>query len=191
MWIDCEGQEKSKGWNAPAHGQHTKHDSATETREARTTISAALAHAVRLSIAVCVACSNLTVAACWLPLWRVVGGGIRLYAQQVRSRKGCGSQPDRNFWSNSCSCVHSREGIRLRACVWSTEQRISEGSELGGGASMRSEMRCSSQQRIVPARHDVCGQMRIREGHAAAHAAEMHCCWYTETIASSKANSRR
>ncbi len=36
----------------------------TETREARTAISAALAHAMRLSVALCVTCSNLTVAAC-------------------------------------------------------------------------------------------------------------------------------
>jgi len=168
MWIDCEWQEKSKGWDAPAQGQHTKHDSATETRETRETISAALAHAVRLPIAVCMACNNLTVATCWLPLWRVVGDGIRLYAQQVRSRKGCGSQPDRNFWSNSCPCGHIGECIMLRACVRSTEQSIREGSKLCRHGSTESEMRCSSQQKIIPREHAACGQMRVGEGHAAA-----------------------
>ena len=66
--------------------------------------------------------------------------------------------------------------MRLRGSVASTDAEMCEGSELGKGASAGSAMWSTAQQRVVLAGHDACHQVRLGERHAAAYAAEMHCC---------------
>ena len=63
----------------------------------------------------------------------------------------------------------------LRGSVASTDAGMREGSELGRGASTGSAMGRTAQQRVALTELDVCDRMRVREGHTAAYAAEMHC----------------
>ena len=174
----CESDSRCRGgsWNAPAHGQHMQHDSATRTRAMRTATNAVGAHAVRLSSAVCEACSNLTVVAYCGLLCKEAAGGRCGRADPGHSRGRCGSHPDSNFWSNGCSYIYCRTGMWPRASVASTEAGMRERSELGRGASAGSAMGCTAQRRIVPAGHDASARVRTREGHTAAWTAWMHCC---------------
>ena len=64
----------------------------------------------------------------------------------------------------------------LRGSVASTEAGLREGSHLGKGASAGSAMERTAQQRVALTGHDACHQVRLGERHAAAYAAEMHCC---------------
>lgn len=101
----------------PVHRREIRNDSTTEERAGRTAISAVGAHAVRLSSAVCEACSNLTVVAYWCRMCRVAVSGMLLLAQQVCSEERCGSQPNSNFGSSNCSCIHCRALMWLRGSV--------------------------------------------------------------------------
>lgn len=166
--IDCEGQEKSRGWRAVAHGQRMQQNSTTGGRAVRTEISAADAHTIRLSTAVRPSCSSLTIPACCGLLWREAAGRMCGWADQQCSRESDICQPNSNFGSNNCPCIHCRALMWLRGSVASTEARMCEGSELGRDASARSAMGRPAQQRIVVAGHDASDRMRVREGHTAA-----------------------